>query len=101
VASLVPCVHWRMIAGCAVVTAGALRAAGHGLVDSRQVTDPYLALGARLAAEVRMTGKLYLVAHADASAPMITTELRVGGEELWTTPPLSFLAGLGLGVSFP
>jgi hypothetical protein len=101
VASLVPCVHWRIVAGCGLLTGGALRAAGHGLVDSRQVTDPYLAIGARIALETKVAGKLYANAHADASAPLITTELRVGGEELWTTPPLSFLAGLGLGVAFP
>ena len=101
VASLVPCIHWRFVAGCGLVTGGALRAAGHGLVDSRQVVDPYVALGARVALEVPVGGKLNLTAHADASAPLITTELRVGGEELWTTPPVSFLVGLGLGVAFP
>ena len=58
VASLVPCVHWRSFAGCGLLTGGALRAAGHGLVDSRQVVDPYFALGARLALELRMAGKL-------------------------------------------
>jgi hypothetical protein len=101
VASLLPCIHWRVVAGCGLVTGGALRAAGHGLVDSRQVDDPYVALGARVALEVPIGGKLNLTAHADASAPLITTELRVGGEELWTTPPLSFLVGLGVGVAFP
>jgi len=100
VASLVPCVHWRIVAGCGLVTGGALRAAGHGLVDSRQVVDPYFALGARIALETRVAGKLYMTAHGDASAPLITTELRVGGEELWTTPPVSFLVGLGLGIAF-
>jgi hypothetical protein len=101
VGSLVPCIHWHVMAGCGLVTGGALRAAGHGLVDSRQVTDPYFALGARLAVEVPMMAKLYLVAHADASAPLITTELTVGGDELWTTPPISILAGLGLAGAFP
>lgn len=101
VASLIPCVHWRMFAGCGLITGGALRAAGHGLADSRQVTDPYFAVGARLAAEIRMTGRLYLVAHADGSAPLITTELQVGGQELWTTPPLAFLGGVDLAISFP
>jgi hypothetical protein len=101
VASLVPCLHWRVLAGCGLVTGGALRAAGHGLVDSRQVTDPYFALGARLAAEIPMTANLNLVAHADAAAPLITTELKVGGDELWTTPPVSVLAGLGVAGSFP
>ena len=101
VASLVPCIHWRVVAGCGLVTGGALRAAGHGLVDSRQVSDPYVALGARVALEVPVSGKLNLIAHADASAPLITTELRVGGEELWTTPPVSFLVGLGVGLAFP
>jgi hypothetical protein len=101
VASLVPCVHWRIVAGCGLVTGGALRAAGHGLVDSRQVIEPYFALGARFALELRMADKLYLTVHGDAFAPLITTELRVGGEEFWTTPPLSFLAGVGLAAVFP
>jgi hypothetical protein len=101
VASLVPCVHWRFVAGCGLLTGGALRAAGHGLVDSRQVTDPYIAVGARVALDIRIVGKLYLIAHGDVSAPLVATELQVGGEELWTTPPLTVLGGLGLGMVFP
>jgi hypothetical protein len=91
VASLVPCVHWKSVAGCGLVTGGALR----------QVVDPYVALGARVALELRVASQLYLTAHADVSAPLVTTELRVGGDEFWTTPAIAILVGLGLGFAFP
>jgi hypothetical protein len=101
VASLVPCAHWRILAACGLVTAGVLRAAGHGLVDERQVSDPWLALGARVAVEIRVTSRLFATAHADVATPLIETELKVGGDGVWTPPPVSFLGGLGLAVAFP
>ena len=101
VASLVPCAHWRLLAACGLVTAGVLRAAGHGLVDERQVSDPWVALGARVAAEMRVTSRLFVTAHADVATPLVETELKVGGADLWTPPPVSFLGGLGLAVAFP
>lgn len=101
VGSLVPCVHLRMIAACGLATGGALRAAGHGLVDARQVVVLYVALGARLYAAVPLGTRLSLGLNADLSAPLTQTELRVGGQELWTTPPLSVSAGLSLAASFP
>lgn len=100
VASLVPCVHWRRVAGCALATGGVLRAAGHGLVDARHVAAPYVALGARLVVDGAVTSNLSWTAHADVSAPLTETELRVGGEELWTTPPVSVSIGLGLAFAF-
>lgn len=99
-ASLVPCAHWRSFAACALATAGVLRAAGHGLVDARQSEDPWFAVGARLAAELPIHGTLALAAHADAVAPLVQTELKVGGASLWTTPPVAFAAGVGLAVAF-
>jgi hypothetical protein len=101
VASLVPCAHWRILAACGLVTAGVLRAAGHGLVDERQVSDPWVALGARVAVEMRVTSRLFATAHADVATPLVETELKVGGDDVWTPPPVSFLGGLGLAVAFP
>ena len=100
VASLVPCAHWRSFAACALATAGVLRAAGHGLVDARQSTDPWLALGARVAADLPLSGRLALTAHADAVAPLVQTALKVGGAAVWTTPALALSAGLGLAIAF-
>ena len=99
-ASLVPCARWRSFAACALATAGVLRAAGHGLVDARQSQDPWVALGARLAAELPIHGTLALIAHADAVAPLVQTQLKVGGAPLWTTPAVAFAGGVGLAVAF-
>jgi hypothetical protein len=101
VASLVPCMHFGKVAGCALAAAGALRAAGHGLVDSRQITAPYVALGARLAVALPITTRLSLVMHGDLTTPLGRTHLEVDGAEVWTTPRLAFVLGLGVAASFP
>jgi len=101
VASLVPCVHLRTVATCALVTGGALRAAGRGLVDPRQVTLPYAALGARLAVAIPFTARLSLALHGDLSAPITKTELQVDGAAVWTAPILSVALGLGVAATFP
>jgi hypothetical protein len=101
VASLVPCLHFRMVAACALATAGALRAAGHHLVDSRQVTLPYLALGARLAVEIPVTTRLSLGIHGDLTTPLTETELQVDGASVWTSPILSVALGIGVAATFP
>ena len=100
-ASLVPCAHWRSFAACALVTVGVLRAVGNGLLDARQATDPWVALGARLAANQPLYRAVSLTAHADAVAPLVQTELKVSGAPVWTTPAIVFSAGIGLAVAFP
>jgi hypothetical protein len=100
VASLVPCLHLGVLAGCGLITGGALRAAGHQLEDARRVIVPYLALGARIQLAVPVAARLFLAAHADLTAPLTQTELTVDVAELWTMPPVSFVMGLGLGVQF-
>ena len=102
VASLVPCVHFRKLAACALATAGALRAAGGGgLLAPRQVTVPYVALGARLAVAIPVTTRLSLAVHGDLATPLTKTELDVDGSAVWSTPALAFALGLGVAASFP
>ena len=101
VASLVPCVHVGRVATCALVTAGALRAAGHGLVDSRTVTLPYAALGARVALEIPVTARWSLALHGDVTAPITTSKVEVDGTTVWTSPILSVALGLGVAATFP
>ena len=101
VASLVPCAHFRIVATCALVTGGALRAAGHGLVDARQVTLPYLALGARLAVAIPFTARLSLALHGDLATPLTKIDLVVDGAAVWTSPILSLALGLGVAATFP
>ena len=101
VASLVPCMHFRMLAACALATAGVLRAAGHGLVDSRHVTLPYLALGARLVVAIPIAARLSLALHGDVTTPLTETELDVDGSAVWTSPHISFGLGIGVVAAFP
>lgn len=79
VASLVPCAHFGKVATCALVSAGALRAAGHGLVESRTVTLPYASVGARLALAFPLSARLSLALHGDLTAPFTTSKLAVDG----------------------
>jgi hypothetical protein len=100
-AGLVPCVHLRFLGACVPVTAGALRAAGHGIENSRKVTVFHLTIGVRLALAVPLSSRLSLVVQADVAAPLTEIELRVDGKELWTTPALSSALGLGLEARIP
>jgi hypothetical protein len=101
VASLVPCAHFRMVATCALATAGALRASGHGLVDARKVTLPYVALGARLALAIPLTTRLSVALHGDLTTPLTETQLQVDGATVWTSPSLSLALGIGVAATFP
>jgi hypothetical protein len=100
-ASLLPCAHFRMLATCALVSAGALRAAGHGLRDARTVTLPYLAAGARLAIAIPLTTRLSLAIHGDLTTPLIETRVEVDGAAVWTSPVLAFALGAGMAAHFP
>ena len=100
VASVAPCGHVRLFSACGLVTGGVFRAAGHGLVDARNVVAPYFALGARIAAELPIHARLAFVANIDVVAPLTQTDLLVGGEPVWTTPSISALAALGLSFTF-
>jgi hypothetical protein len=101
VASLVPCAHVGRLATCALFSAGALRAAGHGLVDSRTVTLPYAALGARVALAIPVTARWSLALHGDVTAPLTASKLAVDGATVWTSPILSAALGLGVAATFP
>ena len=96
VGSLVPCFHFRSLGACALGTAGALRAAGRGLVDSKQVTVPYVALGARVSFAWPVTARLALALHGDLTTPLTQTELTVDNVDIWTSPAVSFALGLGV-----
>jgi len=101
VVSVVPCAHFRVMAACALVSAGALRAAGHGLMDSRTVTLPYLAAGARLAAAIPLTTRLSLAIHGDLTTPLIETRVAVDGAAVWTSPILALALGVGVVAKIP
>jgi hypothetical protein len=101
VASLLPCAHFRMLATCALVSAGALWAAGHGLEDARRVRLPYVAVGARLAAAIPLMPRLSLTIHGDLTRPLVETRVEVDGAAVWTSPIFAFALGVGVAANFP
>lgn len=100
-ASLAPCRHVRFVAFCGLFTGGVLRAAGQGLDDERQVTLPYFAIGGRVLVGLPLGPRWALLAHVDLSASLVETELQVGHQPVWTSPPLSFASGLRFNVRLP
>ncbi len=101
VASLVPCAHAGMVATCVLVTGGAQRVAGRGLLDSRHATLPYLGFGVRLAFALPVTARMSLALHGDVTAPVTETKLTVDDSVVWTSPPVAFALGLGVAIRFP
>lgn len=100
VGSLVPCLHRGGLAVCGLITAGALRGGGEGLVNEQPVTAPFFALGLRGIAEIHLGGALFGSLHADLLAPLVQTTLRVSGQEVWTSPAVSGVIGIGVGAHF-
>lgn len=94
--SAVPCGHRGGLALCGLISAGALRSAGHDLHMPREATTPYLGVGARLAWQIQLGPALWARVHADMVTSLIATTLRVGGIDVWTTPFLGATTGLGV-----
>lgn len=95
-ATLVPCLHFRFVAGCALASAGALQGSGAGISAPLQQTTFYAAAGARLGLEFQVHRLLWLTPHLDLQATLTRTTLRINGQEAWTTPPLSGALGFAL-----
>lgn len=98
--SLGPCVHSGWLAGCAVATAGVLRAHGNGLAVVTDANAPYLALAGRAVLEVPIGARLRLRWTGELAAPLVAVHLTVDGRDAWTAPRVSALTSLGLGLIF-
>jgi hypothetical protein len=99
--ALVPCAFRGVLEGCALLSAGQLRASARDLAMAQQVTAPFLAVGARVGLEIPLGSVLTAGAHADVLAPITETVLRVNGQPVWTSPAISGALGLTVGARFP
>jgi len=98
---LVPCAFRGVLEGCALVSAGEIRASARGLDRPQQVTAPFLAVGARVGLEVPLGSILSVGVHADLLVPVSETVLRVSGQPVWTSPAISGALGATIGARFP
>ena len=99
--SLVPCASRGVLEGCALLSAGVIRASARDLQMPQQVSAPYLAVGARVGLEIPLGSNLSAGIHGDVLAPTTETVLRVSGQAVWTSPAISGALGLTMGARFP
>jgi hypothetical protein len=96
-AFVVPCVHHRLVAFCALAGAGGQEVAGSGYVLARSSWVPYAAAGARIELELAVSRVMALLLHVDVLAPLTRAELYVGTERpqrVYRSEPISSSFGL-------
>ena len=99
-ATLAPCVRRGMFGGCALASFEALRGAGHDLSNATQATSLFFTVGARALVEIPLQDSLAVRVHADVTSSLTRTSLKVGGNEVWTSPPITVAIGLAAVVKF-
>jgi len=95
-----PCLVSDTLAGCGLLTLGALQTRGEGIPYPSTQSTFYAALGARFEFTPRLFGKLQLVTQVDALKPLTPVSLHVVGAEVWHTPFFTFAVGAGLRLRF-
>jgi len=98
--SLVPCAFRGVLEGCALLSAGAIRASARDLDMPQQVSAPFLAVGARVGLQLPLGSIMSVGVHADLLAPLNQLILRVSGKPVWTSPPIAGAFGLTIGARF-
>lgn len=95
--TLIPCLHYKWLAGCAQVSLGGLRIAGSGLASANQATVFHATAGLRAVFSVPLGSHFALGAMAEGQVPLTRASAVVGTEPVWTVPPIG--GGLGAWVS--
>jgi hypothetical protein len=98
--SLVPCAFRGVLEGCALLSAGAIRASARDLDMPQQVSAPFLAVGARVGLQLPLGSIMSVGVHADLLAPLNELILRVSDKPVWTSPPIAGAFGLTIGARF-
>jgi hypothetical protein len=100
VATFAPCIRARFVFGCPLLSGGALFGQGEHLSQPGQGVTPYAAAGGRLGFEVPGLATPWLRVFGDVSTPLTPTSLGFDGTQLWRTPSVSALLGVGAGLTF-
>lgn len=99
-ASLVPCVHHRAVAFCAVGAVGGQNVEGDGYFASRSSWVPWAALGGRVELELPVNRLLSVLLRLDVLAPLTRTVLVIGSPPVETvvyrTAPICNTFGVAL-----
>lgn len=96
--AVVPCLHWKWLAGCVDFSAGALRLEGQALATARAASVFHSSVGLRVLFTVPLHEHFAVGAMAEGQVPLTRATALVGSERVWTVPPVG--GGLGLWVSW-
>jgi hypothetical protein len=99
-AMLIPCTLRGVILLCGVAGAGSLRADSSDVAATRHADTFFAAAGVRFGVEIPLGGALAVVVHTDLLATLTPTTLRLNGQDVWTSPPVSGTLGLGMASHF-
>jgi hypothetical protein len=98
--TLAPCFVSDTLAGCGVLTLGALQTRGENIPYPSSQSTFYAALGARFEFTPRLSGNLQLLTQIDGLKPLTPVSLHVAGTEVWHTPFFTFSLAVGLRLRF-
>jgi hypothetical protein len=95
-ATLVPCLRPSWLGVCGLFAAGVQGGEVDGVPGGVSATALYLAPGLRLAVFVPMGSIFSAQLRGDVLIPIAKTSLYAGLEQVWVTPPVSFVVGLAV-----
>jgi hypothetical protein len=101
--ALMPCVHLKWFGLCGRLAAGAEVSSASELTQEKGTqTSPYLAVGARVLAEIPISSILLVRPQVTVEAPILQTALLVGTTQVaWQTPPIAGSVGLQVAARLP
>jgi hypothetical protein len=99
--ALVPCYRADPVALCGVVGAGAQMSEGHGVPGARLAATPLVSVGARVGARAPLSAAWALVAHLEATTPLVITVVRLGDAQVWRSPRVAGALAVGVQGRWP
>jgi hypothetical protein len=92
-ASLVPCLHAGIVAGCGALSAGEMWGRGQDVDTPRSASTFYATLGARAGLELAPLANLRVGLRVEVAVPLTPTELRLDDQRVWRSPAAAFALG--------
>jgi hypothetical protein len=93
--ALIPCGHWRIIGGCAIVELGGMRGVSNAGDPTSSVVF-YAASGVRASVEVRLGDHFGLRFAGDVLFTLQPSTFLLGKQPAWRTPLVSGTLGAGV-----
>jgi hypothetical protein len=93
---LAPCRSFAPFSACALGLAGRIAAESTGVSPPNSDAAPYAAAGGRLGFEWPWSRSVLLTARFDLLVTLLSVDMKLGDETVWSSPPVSALLGAGV-----